>query len=199
MKRIAVRLFAVLCSLLIVLFIGYLFYVASEIEQQSNADETQPADVIMVLGAAEYRGKPSPVLQARLNHALLLYLQHDAPYILTTGGAGGDPDFTEAEVGRNYLVERGVPSEAIITEAGSTTAQSVDAAAETMHRMNLHSCLVVSDGYHIYRVKRLMQAKQIKVYGSPRPQVGVMTKNEKRWLYLRQAAGFVLWQVGINI
>ena len=199
MKRIAVRLFAVLCSLLIVLFIGYLFYVASEIEQQSNADETQPADVIMVLGAAEYRGKPSPVLQARLNHALLLYLQHDAPYILTTGGAGGDPDFTEAEVGRNYLVERGGPSEAIITEAGSTTAQSVDAAAETMHRMNLHSCLVVSDGYHIYRVKRLMQAKQIKVYGSPRPQVGVMTKNEKRWLYLRQAAGFVLWQVGINI
>jgi len=199
MKRIAVRLFAVLCSLLIVLFIGYLFYVASEIEQESNADETQPADVIMVLGAAEYRGKPSPVLQARLNHALLLYLQHDAPYILTTGGAGGDPDFTEAEVGRNYLVERGVPSEAIITEAGSTTAQSVDAAAETMHRMNLHSCLVVSDGYHIYRVKRLMQAKQIKVYGSPRPQVGVMTKNEKRWLYLRQAAGFILWQVGINI
>ena len=199
MKRIAVRLCAVLCLLLIVLFIGYLFYVAGEIEQQSNADETQPADVIMVLGAAEYRGKPSPVLQARLNHALLLYLQHDAPYILTTGGAGGDPDFTEAEVGRNYLVERGVPSESIITEAGSTTAQSVDEAAETMHRMNLHSCIVVSDGYHIYRVKRLMQAKQIKVYGSPRPQVGVMTKNEKRWLYLRQAAGFVLWQVGINI
>jgi uncharacterized SAM-binding protein YcdF (DUF218 family) len=199
MKRIAVRLCAVLCLVLIVLFIGYLFYVAGEIEQQSNADETQPADVIMVLGAAEYRGKPSPVLQARLNHALLLYLQHDAPYILTTGGAGGDPDFTEAEVGRNYLVERGVPSESIITEAGSTTAQSVDEAAETMHRMNLHSCIVVSDGYHIYRVKRLMQAKQIKVYGSPRPQVGVMTKNEKRWLYLRQAAGFVLWQVGINI
>jgi len=199
MKRIAVRLCAVLCLFLIVLLIGYLFYVAGEIEQQSNADETQPADVIMVLGAAEYHGKPSPVLQARLNHALLLYLQHDAPYILTTGGAGGDPDFTEAEVGRDYLVERGVPSEAIITEAGSTTAESVDAAAETMHRMNLHSCLVVSDGYHIYRVKRLMQAKQIKVFGSPRPQVGAMTKKEKRWLYLRQAAGFVLWQVGINI
>jgi uncharacterized SAM-binding protein YcdF (DUF218 family) len=199
MKRIAVRLCAVLCLLLTVLFIGYLFYVAWEIEQQSDVDEAQAADVILVLGAAEYRGKPSPVLQARLNHALMLYLQHHAPYILTTGGAGGDPDFTESEVGRAYLVQHGVPSEAIITEEGSTTGQSVDAAAETMHRMGLHSCIVVSDGYHIYRVKRLMQAKHIQVYGSPRPQVIVLTQRQKRWLYLRQAAGFVLWQVGINI
>jgi uncharacterized SAM-binding protein YcdF (DUF218 family) len=102
-------------------------------------------------------------------------------------------------VGRDYLVQHGVPSEAIITEEGSTTAQSLDAAAETMHRMNLHSCVVVSDGYHIYRVKRLMQAKNIKVFGSPRPQYGVLTKVQKRLLYLRQAAGFVLWQAGINI
>jgi uncharacterized SAM-binding protein YcdF (DUF218 family) len=199
MKRITVRLCAVLCLLLTVTFIGYLFYVAREIEQQSNVDEAQPADVILVLGAAEYHGKPSPVLQARLNHALLLYLRHDAPYLLTTGGAGGDPDFTESGVGRAYLVGRGVPSEAIITEEGSTTAQSVDAAAETMHRMNLHSCIVVSDGYHIYRVKRLMQAKNIKVYGSPRPQLGVLTDRQRHWLYLKQAAGFVLWQIGINI
>jgi uncharacterized SAM-binding protein YcdF (DUF218 family) len=199
MKRITVRLCAVLCLLLTVTLIGYLFYVAREIEQQSNVDEAQPADVILVLGAAEYHGKPSPVLQARLNHALLLYLRHDAPYLLTTGGAGGDPDFTESGVGRAYLVGRGVPSEAIITEEGSTTAQSVDAAAETMHRMNLHSCIVVSDGYHIYRVKRLMQAKNIKVYGSPRPQLGVLTDRQRHWLYLKQAAGFVLWQIGINI
>ena len=138
-------------------------------------------------------------MQARLNHALVLYLQHRAPYILTTGGSGGDPDFTEAEVGRNYMMEHGVPPEIIIVEQGSTTAQSVDAAAETMHRMNLNSCIVVSDGYHIYRVKRLMQAQGIKVYGSPRPQTGKMTKGQQNWLYLKQAAGFVLWQAGINI
>ena len=199
MKRVIARLIVALSFLVICLLIGYLFYVANEIEQQSNVDEAQSADVIIVLGAAEYRGNPSPVLQARLNHALLLYLQHDAPYVMTTGGAGGDPDFTESEVGRDYLVQRGVPSEAIITEEGSTTAQSLDAAAETMHRMNLHSCVVVSDGYHIYRVKRLMQAKNIRVFGSPRPQYGVLTKAQKRWLYLRQAAGFMLWQAGINI
>jgi uncharacterized SAM-binding protein YcdF (DUF218 family) len=175
-------------------------FVAKQIERQSSIDEARPADVIVVLGAAEYRGKPSPVLQARLNHALILYLKKLAPYILTTGGAGGDPTFTESEVGRDYLAQKGVPSEAVITEAeGETTAQSVDSAAEIMHRMNLQSCIVVSDGYHIYRVKRLLEARGIRVYGSPRPQVGSPSPNQLRWLYLKQAAGFALWQAGINI
>jgi uncharacterized SAM-binding protein YcdF (DUF218 family) len=196
MKRIA----AWLCLLPTISLIGYLFYVANRIERQSLVDESQPADVILVMGAAEYRGRPSPVLQGRLNHALLLYLKHLAPYILTTGGAGGDPNFTEGEVGRAYLVTHGVPAEAVITDAvGSTTGQSLDAAVETMRRMNLHTCIVVSDGYHIYRVKRLLQAQGIKVYGSPRPPAGSLTLRELRWLYLRQAVGFILWQVGINL
>ncbi len=167
-----------LALLLTASLIGYLANVAGQIERQSTVDEAQPADVIIVLGAAEYRGKPSPVLQARLNHALKLYLQDLAPYVMTTGGAGGDPNFTEGE-------------------KGSTTAQSLEAAAETMHRMNLSSCIVVSDGYHIYRVKRLLQAQKIKVYGSPRP--GSLDARDQRWLYWKQAAGFALWQAGINI
>jgi uncharacterized SAM-binding protein YcdF (DUF218 family) len=194
------RALAGLLILLPILFLGYLFLVAREIERQSTIDEARPADVIIVLGAAEYRGKPSPVLQARLNHALLLYLKGLAPYILTTGGAGGDPNFTEGEVGRAYLIRHGVRSEAIIAEPeGATTAQSLDAAAETMHRMNLHSCIVVSDGYHIYRVKRLLQARGVRVYGSPRPAAGSLSPMQLRWLYFRQAVGFALWQVGINV
>lgn len=178
------------------LLLGYLVYVARQIKQQSTRDEAEKADVIVVLGAAEYRGKPSPVLQARLNHALLLYLKQFAPYILTTGGAGGDPTFTEGEVGRAYLTRHGVPSEAIIAEPeGATTAQSLDAAAETMHRMNLGSCIVVSDGFHIYRVKRLLEAQGIKVFGSPRPT----DAPSSMWVYLRQAVGFLLWQIGINV
>lgn len=196
MKRAIAGLFV----LLSILLLGYLFYIANQIERQSNRDEAQPADVILVLGAAEYRGKPSPVLQGRLNHALLLYLKGLAPYILTTGGAGGDPLYTEGEVGRAYLAEHGVPSEAILVEPeGSTTAQSVDAAAEILRRMNLHSCIVVSDGYHIYRVKRLLEAQGIEVYGSPRPAAGSSSEMELRWLYFRQAVGFFLWQMGINI
>jgi uncharacterized SAM-binding protein YcdF (DUF218 family) len=181
------------------LLLGYLCYGAKPLALESNREEAQTSDVIVVLGAAEYNGKPSPVLQARLNHALLLYMRKLAPYILTTGGAGGDPSFTEGEVGRAYLVRHGVPSEAILVDPeGATTAQSLEGAAELMRRMNLHSCIVVSDGYHIYRVKRLLQAQGIKVYGSPRPDARTQTKH-LRWLYFRQAVGFFLWQLGINI
>jgi uncharacterized SAM-binding protein YcdF (DUF218 family) len=135
-----------------------------------------------------------------LNHALVLYLKGLAPYIMTTGGAGGDPVFTEGEVGRAYLAQHGVRSEAILVEPeGATTVQSLNAAAETMHRMNMQSCIVVSDGYHIYRVKRLLEAQGIKVYGSPRPALGSPSRMALRWLYFRQAVGFVLWQIGINI
>src|SRR6476469_492307 len=109
----------------------WLVKTAQEIEEQYDVDEAHAADVIVVLGAAEYRGRPSPVLEARLNHALYLYLQGLAPYILTTGGAGGDPDYTEGEVGRAYLSRRGIPSEAILVEPeGSTTARSTAAGAE---------------------------------------------------------------------
>lgn len=190
------RALAGVTGLLSILLLSYLFYVAKQIERESSIDDAHPSDVIIVLGAAEYRGKPSPVLQRRLNHALLLYLKGFAPYILTTGGAGGDPVYTEGEVGRAYLTEHGVPSEAVLVEPeGSTTAQSIDAAAEIMREMDLHSCIVVSDGYHIYRVKRLLEWQHIKVYGSPRPAAG----SPSRWLYFRQAVGFFLWQIGVNI
>jgi uncharacterized SAM-binding protein YcdF (DUF218 family) len=173
--------------------------VARDIRHQSTVDEVRPADVILVLGAAEYRGKPSPVLEARLNHALFLYRQHWAPRILTTGGAGGDPTFTEGEVGRAYLSSHGIPSEAILTETeGSSTVESTVAAAEIMRRMNLKSCIVVSDGYHIYRVKKMLQSQGMDVFGSPRPSEPRDTWREQ-WLYFRQAIAYGLWRVGIAV
>jgi uncharacterized SAM-binding protein YcdF (DUF218 family) len=177
--------------------------VARAIRIQSSVDEVQHSDVILVLGAAEYRGKPSPVLQARLNHALFLYHQQWAPRILTTGGAGGDPTFTEAEVGRAYLSSHGIPSEAIITETeGASTVESTVAAAEIMRRMNLKSCIVVSDGYHIYRVKKMLESQGMQVYGSPRPtQLHVASPEgwREQWLYFRQAIAYNLWRIGIPV
>ncbi len=176
-----------------------LFSVAGDIRRQSDLDEAQPADVILVLGAAEYRGRPSPILEARLNHALFLYRQGLAQRILTTGGKGKDPQFTEGEVGRAYLSRRGIPSEAIIVESeGETTVHSTIAAAEIMQRMNLHSCIVVSDGYHIYRVKKMLQFQGINVYGSPRPTEPHPGWRQE-WVYLRQAIAFGLWRIGIPI
>jgi uncharacterized SAM-binding protein YcdF (DUF218 family) len=177
----------------------YIAYVSMRIEQQSNRDEAQNADVILVLGAAEYRGRPSPVLRARLDHALDLYNEHLAPLILTTGGAGGDPVYTEGGVGRSYLMSRGVPSEAIIVESeAESTVESTSMAGEIMHRMGLHSVIVVSDGYHIYRVKRMLQARGLSVYGSPRKEQRPDPFHE-RWNYFKQAIGYVLWSVGLGI
>ena len=174
--------------------------VAREIRLQSTVDEARPADVIVVLGAAEYRGRPSPVLEARLNHALFLYLQNLAPRILTTGGKGGDPNFTEGEVAHAYLARHGVPSESILVESeGETTVQSIAAAVEIMRRMNLRSCIVVSDGYHIYRVKKLLETQGMQVYGSPRPAARPPSRWEEQWLYTRQALAYDLWRIGIPI
>src|ERR1022692_5037388 len=78
-------------------------YLSVRIGQQSTREEARPADVILVLGAAEYRGRPSQVFRARLEHALELYNRKLAPQIMTTGGAGGEPVFTEGGVGRSYL------------------------------------------------------------------------------------------------
>ncbi|MBI1789806.1 MAG: YdcF family protein [Acidobacteria bacterium] len=175
-----------------------LLYVSIQIARQSDVDEAQAADVILVLGAAEYRGRPSPVFKARLDHALDLYQRKLSPRILTTGGSGGDPDFTEGGVGRAYLIGRNVPSEAIIVEPeGESTAHSIAAAGEIMQRMSLRSCIVVSDGYHIYRVKNMLERRGMRVYGSPRRSHG-RGEGAGWWTYLREAAGYLLWAAGLR-
>jgi uncharacterized SAM-binding protein YcdF (DUF218 family) len=182
------------------ILVAYLLHVATEIHWQSVIDEARPADVIVVMGAAEYRGRPSPVLKARLDHALDLYKRKLAPRIITTGGAGGDPVFTEGEVGRNYLIKHDVPAEAVLVEdKGESTVHSSAVAAELMRRHGLDSCIVVSDGYHIYRVKKMLEFRGLTVYGSPRPTQIEQTPWQRRKLYLRQAVAYLLWNIGITI
>lgn len=177
----------------------YLTVIADQVRRQATVNDAQPADAIVVLGAAEYRGKPSPVLEARLRHALALYQDKMGAYVITTGGAGGDPRFTEGEVGRNFLLSHGVPTEAIVMEnEAESTIHSTVAVAEIMHRMNLQSCIVVSDGYHLFRVKRMLEHRGIQVYTSPRPEVTRTPSTEWR-LYYRQSVGYLLWQLGIHI
>src|SRR5471030_168747 len=179
--------------------LSVVIYVSFEIGRQSTIDEAKPADVILVLGAAEYRGRPSPVLKARLDHALELYNRKLSPRIMTTGGAGGDPVFTEGGVGRTYLIGRGVPAEAVIVESeGESTVQSTAMAGEIMHRMGLHSAVVVSDGYHIYRVKEMLQSRGIMVYGSPRKENNPEPLHNG-WNYVKQAIGYLLWRAGMPV
>ena len=195
MKR-AIGYAAVLPAAAILISIAY---ISVRIERQSTRDEAQPADIILVLGAAEYRGRPSPVLKARLDHALELYHRGLASRILTTGGAGGDPIFTEGGVGRDYLMSRGVPSESIVVETeAESTVESTAMACEIMQRMGLHSVIVVSDGYHIYRVKKMLQFRGLAVYGSPRKEQFPDPVRE-RWNYVKQAVGYILWRIGVPV
>ncbi|MCU0226536.1 MAG: YdcF family protein [Bryobacterales bacterium] len=176
-----------------------LTWVAFQVRAHATLDDAQPADILLVLGAAEYRGRPSPVLEARLKHALALYQQGMAPLVLTTGGAGGDPRFTESEVGRNFLLSHGVPTEAIVMESeGDSTLYSTVSAAEMMHRMQLRSCIVVSDGYHLFRVRRILESRGLRVFTSPRPE-NKRNLMEAWKLYYRQAAAYLLWLVGVGI
>ena len=189
-----------LAALILVVFaFGYLIALTIRIGRQSTRDEARPADVIIVMGAAEYRGHPSPVLKLRLDHAVTLYQRRLAPYIMTTGGPGGDPSFTEGGVGRSYLIDRGVPAESIIVEEeGESTAYSLSAASEILRRMGLRSCIIVSDGYHVFRVKRILQQKGFTAYGSPREQ-GDTTIPKEWWQYFRQAVAYGLWRVGFRV
>ena len=180
-------------------FVLYFASVYYEVWRHAHADEARPADAIVVLGAAQYYGRPSPVLRARLDHALSLYRRGLAPRIITTGGQGKDAVFTESEVAREYLSRQGVPAEFVTVETvGESTAQSAAAVGEIMDRMELHSCVVVSDGYHIHRIKRMLEERGLEVYGSPRGDraESVWTQG---WLYARESLGYMLWRIGIRV
>jgi uncharacterized SAM-binding protein YcdF (DUF218 family) len=154
----------VLCTL-----IGYVVAVGARIQQQAATDETHAADVIVVFGAAQYAGKPSPAYRARLDHAAELFVAGTAPIVITTGGAGGDPKHSEGQVGRDYLIARGIPESRLIAETQSDdTVTSTRRVAAIMRENGMHSCIAVSDGYHMYRVKLMMQNAGVTIYASPR-------------------------------
>src|SRR5436190_22044245 len=133
----------------------YGMYLYGQIRNYAVRDEAQKAEAIVVLGAAQYNGRPSPVLKARLDHAYDLYTKGFAHAIITTGGYGPDPNFSEAQVSTNYLVQRGVEIAKIVTEQGSgTTYDSIRAASNLIHAKGWKSVLVVSDGFHLFRVKK---------------------------------------------
>lgn len=193
------RAFGKIVLALTAALVGYLAVLSLRIERESRRDEAGVADVIIVMGAAEYRGRPSPVLKLRLDHAVGLYRRRMAPYVMTTGGPGGDPSYTEGEVGRSYLMDQGVPAESIIVEhEGDSTAWSLSAAAEILRRMDLHTCIIVSDGYHIFRTRRILERAGFRAFGSPR-EAGEVKPLRQWWLYFRQAVAHTLWEVGVPI
>ena len=176
---------------------AFVFY---QVWRQSRIDEAQPADAIVVLGAAQYWGRPSPVLKARLDHALDLYRRELAPRIIATGGQGLGARFSEGEVSRRYLSEHGVPAEYVSVESsGQSTMQSAAAVAEMMDQMRLSSCIVVSDDYHIHRAKKMLEEHGLTVYGSPRGSRVEYDAWARCKRLARESASYILWRIGIRV
>jgi uncharacterized SAM-binding protein YcdF (DUF218 family) len=141
------------------------------------------ADAILVLGAAQYNGRPSPVLQARLDHALSLYKKHLAARLVFTGGVGVGDTVSEGEVARRYSMKQGVPANAILVERqGVTSAESVSAAAALMRANGLQSALIVSDSYHMLRLELLARRAGILPYRAPARTP--IDKSPRRWRYV---------------
>jgi uncharacterized SAM-binding protein YcdF (DUF218 family) len=167
--------------------------------RDANIDQAHHADAIVVFGAAEYVGRPSPVFRARLDHAYELFKMGLAPVVITTGGAGGERHFSEGQVGRDYLESRGIPDLNLIAETqGGNTDWSTQRVANIMRANGMHSALLVSDAYHLYRAKKMMQAQGLTVYVSPRPDSIPKTALGRWSSALREAFSFVLYKLGVR-
>jgi uncharacterized SAM-binding protein YcdF (DUF218 family) len=173
---------------------------AVRVVHTASLQEIHPADAIVVFGAAEYAGRPSPVLRARLDHALELFARGVAPVIITTGGAAADPSFSEGGVGRDYLVRHGVPDRSVIAETqGRDTSESAVRVAVIMRANGLRSCIAVSDAYHVFRIRKLLEHEGVaRVYVAPRPESRPRTTWQREVAVLREATSYLLWRVGIT-
>ena len=178
---------------------AYVGWVCLDITRTASEQQIHPADALVVFGAAEYSGRPSPVYRARLDHAFDLFQQGIAPVIITTGGAAADPRYSEGGVGHDYLMRRGVPDSNLIAETqGSDTAQSAARVAVIMRANHMRSCVAVSDAYHVFRIRKLLQHEGVQVYLAPRPDSRPHSAWQRGEAVLREALSYILWQMDIT-
>jgi len=180
--------------------LAFLAITSIRIIRAATLQEVPRADVIVVFGAAEYSGRPSPVLKARLDHALDLFHRGLAPVVITTGGAAEDPKFSEGGVGKDYLMRHGVPERSLIAETqGRDTSESAERVAVIMRANGLHSCIAVSDAYHVFRIRKLLEHENVSpVYLAPRPDSRPHGAAQRLVAVLRESASYFLWRVGIT-
>lgn len=188
-----------LVAVFIAALILFLATTSLKIVREAGLQELHPADAIVVFGAAEYVGHPSPVLRARLDHAYDLYARHLAPVVITTGGAADDPNFSEGGVGRDYLIHRGIPERDLIAETqGSDTAQSAARVGVILRTNGMHSALAVSDEYHVFRIRKLLEREGVQVYVAPRPNSRPAGNWRRMIAVLREATSYLLWKLHIT-
>lgn len=176
----AVRLLA---SAIALLFMLWLMSFAAVLAWERN-DQARPVGAIVVLGAAQYVGRPSPVLRARLDHAIALWRRNLAPIMIVTGGTGTGDTTSEAAVSQRYAASRGVPVARILLESeGRTTSQSMDGVAALMNQRGRRDVLLVSDPFHMLRLTILARRHGLEPYASPTPTSPIAANRSERWKY----------------
>jgi len=168
------------------------------IYRQARTDQARPVDAIVVLGTAQFNGRPGPVLRARLDRALAVHEAGYAPLIVVTGGRAPGDQFTEAEAARDYLVERGVPPEAILLEnEGRDSWESMRGVAALLAARDRPRVLLVSDGFHLLRLKLMARDLGLAGFASPAPDSPIRRGGPTELSYvLREAVGIAvhLWR-----
>lgn len=177
---------------MIIMYLGFVTYLVSA---QSKRDETRQADAAIVLGAAVWAGTPSPVLRARLDHALLLFQNKQIQRIVVTGGVGRGDNMSEAEASAQYLVSKGVPADAILLEEqGRSTYESLKSATVLAQDANIRRVLLVSDPFHMLRSLKMAQDLGLEAYASPTLTSPISTRPlEEQFYMLREAIAYTAY------
>jgi uncharacterized SAM-binding protein YcdF (DUF218 family) len=190
------KLIGLLVSLIFTLILGEL-YLIGKIYYYSQISDAQPADAIVVLGASQWNGKPSPVFAARLDTAYDLYENKFSEKIVLTGGIGKGEEVSEARSGKNYLKERGLQEDKMfMEEKGRTSKESLDEVTHIMREQNISSVILVSDGFHMMRLKKMADDLGIKAFISP-VEDGPIDKNKLAQFksYIRESWVYVLYLI----
>jgi uncharacterized SAM-binding protein YcdF (DUF218 family) len=178
---------------------GWFVWLYGQIHFYATHDEARPADAIVVFGAAEYDGRPSPVLRARLEHALALYRERLAPLVITLGGGGGGPRDSEGGVGHDYLLAHEVPENQIIAETHSTNTEESAARLAAIARENhLNRILAVSDGTHLFRIRALCTSMGLNVFTSPRAETRPLGFWDAAMRLMHEMFSYTLWRLMVH-
>ena len=182
------RLAGVVTALLVAAWIGSVIAVLAFAEHdgvRAGTPGAAQADAIVVLGAAQYAGRPSPVLRARIDHALDLWRRHVAPVLVLTGGVGTRDTTSEAAVGASYAMRHGVPESAIVMEtSGRTTSESIRSVALMLGARDQTSVVLVSDPFHMFRLWILARRHGLDAVTSP-------TRSSPIWASVPASAGYI--------
>jgi uncharacterized SAM-binding protein YcdF (DUF218 family) len=161
-----------------------------------DASVVDRADIIIVLGAAQYNGTPSPVFQGRLDHGILLYQQGRADRVMVVGGKAPGDSTTEAQAGRDYLVSQGIPAASALAEpVGRTTYESLIGAARYMRQHGMKSAFLVSDPWHNARIKRMASDLGIRGYASATWTSAATSEQTRSTGYLRETLAYLYYRV----